>query len=206
MDGKKACCYKGPVEEKGLCFVKRIISLLLVFVVAFSVFGQSVSAAEPNKEEDSLVSDYEMIISEMNGMQNGDIKMVGDWKIICKDNPVFSLQSVYSDSRTASRTFTISRLGNPKNTFKITQTVSFVINDITQTVTITSYSSYATVYMKDYTVRKKYNDTIANGSAGLCGTARSVFDVNSSMDGTCIIVCTANVYMVGHVDFRFEAL
>lgn len=177
--------------------MKKRIFVSLVMAVSM-LFSTSAYAAENLKtnmvyaemnENESLTSElWAEMVSCMNGMSDGEKIIVdGIWVLECEEDSGISMaRSVYSDTRTASKTWTVKILFVDTAAYKITQNVTFVVNDENETVTITKYSTSCDVFLTGISCKQTVSDTINNALSTTFATAFAKYEVESALYGISI--------------------
>lgn len=194
---------------------KRIFaSLVMVVMMLFSTVAYAAENPNPNtpyaemNERESLTADlWTEMISCMNSMSDGDkIIFDGIWVLECDENSSVSMaRSVYSDTKTESKTWTVKRLGTDTAAYKITQNVTFVVNDAEGTVTITKYSTSCNVFLSDFTCIQKTADTINNELSTSFATGFARYAIDSVLYGVSVWICpNVTVTRTGMATFAFD--
>ena len=185
--------------------MKKILRYLLIVAILCTGINQNVNAQTLEKNDMTVTEAYiDNAIIAMNGMQPGEKKIVGEWKIVCQESDICTPLGAYSNTKTESRIYTVTRWKTNTDAFRITQSVSYVVNDAAKTVSISKYDVTSKSYLKDYSVLQK-NKIINNNMFNNFVQGSSLLDVDSAMDGTLQIRCTVKVYITGQVDFGFTA-
>ena len=118
----------------------------------------------------------------------GEITIDGKWDVSCNDYSSYSLQSVYSSEKSHINVLRVKRHGTNVEAFSITQRVSYVINDYSDTVTITSYKTSYNIYLSDFTITKDISEAINNAGSNYFATATARYKVSSPIEGGFIYV------------------
>lgn len=163
------------------------------------------------KESDSVeeiysMQEFEEVIDVINNMSFSDNQVVNvnnEWIIESTVDPIYSVNSVYSDTKSFTHSLRVTRWGQKKEAFTVHQTVSFVINDENSTVKILSYKSSCQMTLKDFTYSVLQADTINNSFPQELVTGSACYKVSSYKEGGYVKVYPkASVYRSGKVDFE----
>ncbi len=187
-------------------FMKKL--LLTGFILLAITLNPIISCAEESDsaEETYSMQEFEEVIEVINNMSFSDNQVVNvnnEWIIQSTVEPIYSVNSVYSDTKSFTHSLRVTRWGQKKEAFTVHQTVSFVINDENNTVKITSYKSSCQMTLKDFTYSVLQADTINNSFPDYCATGRACYRVSSYKEGGYVNVYPkASVFRTGNVDFE----
>ena len=205
--------------KKSFCSIVLTLGVLLIVSILSTM---TINAAYDKDEDFSCITGdtYKEIstdemneiitsINEISMEEEKGSKYVCEHYLIVYENKIHdNPRSVYSDTKTATRDVTVYDLGcggGSTVALSFTQTVTFVVNDITNTVKITAYDASFTmgqmagIQCYPYTGPNiyNYNSTYAE--------AQKRYRINTGM-GNWYMYCHVGVTITGTATFTFDLI
>lgn len=193
---------------KGEIAMKKSIACLLICCIMF--LGSVPNVVLANETEETLsVAELQDVLEVMNEMNNGDEVVVANkWVVACESYVLEEqARSVYKDTKSEAKQFTVTRLGSTKLAFTFKQTVTYIVNDEAETITIVDYDIDYTVYLNDFEISVYKDKIINNELSHYMAVASGTYEVYSWIEGgSFLLYMDVVVYRTGIAEFTIEVI